>query len=137
MSEEFIFFEKTPEEVNDFISKEFFDDHLEKTNTQTQKYCICAKENREIIAVSKGGIFKNSLFISEFIVKKSKRNSGIGKKLIEKTEDYAKQAGCKNIWVDTYEYQAPEFYLKNNFVEKNRIKNYRGKDARIFFEKEI
>lgn len=39
--------------------------------------------------------------------------------------------------VDTYQYQAPNFYLKNGFIEIERIENYRNEYARIFFEKKI
>jgi ribosomal protein S18 acetylase RimI-like enzyme len=137
MTEEFEFFDEKPENIKDFLIKEFEEDNFEKTGLQTEKYCICVKRKDEIIGATKGGIFDGALYISEFAIKKSYRKSGLGSKLIERIEKYAKDKNCKKIWVDTYEYQAPEFYKKNGFLEQGRIENYRGKYAKIFFEKEI
>jgi len=129
--------EQNPDGLDQFMSETFYEDHLKKTGQHRKKYYICVKKQNEIIAGASGGIFGDSLFISDLIISKNYRNHGLGCEILEEIENHAKENNCKNIWVDTYEYQAPRFYLKNNFVEKGRIENYRGSYARIFFSKEI
>lgn len=137
MTIEYAFITTVPQETKDFMKHEFREDHYNKTGIETDKFALQVTKNDTIIAVAKGAIFDKDLFISEFIVAKTYRKNGIGKELIIRINEYAKQKDCKNIWVDTMEYQAPEFYLKNGFIEKGRIENYRGKHARIFFKKKF
>ncbi len=137
MTIQYKFVDCVSQETKEFMSCEFRSDHFNKTGIETQKFILQTKQNNKIIAIVKGAIFYKSLFIKEFIVAQSHRKLCIGKELIGRVENYAKNKGCKNIWVDTYEYQAPAFYLKYEFIEKGRIENYRGKHARIFFEKKI
>ncbi len=137
MIEKIEFFDEKPENIKEFLVKEFEEDNFEKTGLKTEKYCICVKHEGEIIGASKGGIFNKALYISEFVIKKAYRKFGLGSKLIKEIEKQARNNSCNKIWVDTYGYQAPEFYVKNGFVEKGRIENYRGEHAKIFFEKEI
>ena len=137
MTEKFEFFDKKPERFSEFTKKEF-DEHNEAvTGKKTVKYYVQVLENEEIIGASQGGIFDSALYISDFIVRKSHRKTGVGSKLMRQIERHAKEKSCNRIWVDTYGYQVPEFYAKNEFKEKGRIENYRDGYAKIFFEKEL
>lgn len=131
------FFEKKPTELEKFLNTEFATHNEEQTGSRTVKYYVSVKNEGEIIAASSGGVFDNALYISDFIVKKGLRKSGLGSILIEKICHHAKNNNCKKVWVDTYGYQAAEFYSKNGFIEKGRIENYRGGYAKVFFEKEL
>jgi ribosomal protein S18 acetylase RimI-like enzyme len=131
------FFDKKPTELEEFLKTEFEAHNEEQTGNKTKKYYVSIKKGEEMVAASSGGMFKNALYISDFIVKKGLRRSGLGSVLIEKICNHAKNNNCKKVWVDTYGYQAPEFYSKNGFIEKGRIENYRGGYAKIFFEKEL
>mgnify|MGYP001306025051 CR=1 FL=1 len=137
MTEKFEFFDKEPAGFSEFTNQEFEEHNISKTGHKTLKYYVHVLENDEIIGTSQGGMFNSALYISDFIIKKSYRKSGVGRKLINQIEEHAKKNNCKKIWVDTYEYQAPDFYKKNGFIEKGRIENYRGKHAKIFFEKKV
>jgi len=137
MTDKYEFIDVDPKTVKEFMVQEFAEDNLEKTGLKSKKYCIGVQYNNEIIGASKGKIFDAALYISEFIIKKRFRKKGAGSKLIENIETYAKKNNCTKIWVDTYGYQAPDFYQQNGFVEKGRIENYRGHHPRIFFEKEL
>lgn len=55
--------------------------------------------------------------ITELIVSKKCRKSGIGKKLMAKMEQYFKSINCEYILVDVFGYNdnAIEFYTKNNY----------------------
>lgn len=55
--------------------------------------------------------------ITELIVSKNNRKSGIGKELIKKMEEYFIQNNCKTIDIDVFGYNdnAINFYLKNGY----------------------
>lgn len=137
MTEKFEFFDKKPEGFSEFKTKEFNEHNETVTGQKTVKYYVQTLENGEIIGASQGGIFNAALYISDFIIRKSHRKLGLGSKLMRQIEGHARSKNCDKIWVDTYEYQAPDFYTKNGFKEKGRIENYRGGHAKIFFTKEL
>ena len=137
MDYKYEFFEAEPKEITAFIAKEFAKDHYEHTQLNRKLYSYSAEDNGEIIAAGRGSYFGKDCNISEIIIAEPYRNKGLGRKILNRIEDMGKKSGCTRIIVDTYDYQAPEFYSKNGFIEKGRIENYRGEHARIFFEKKI
>ena len=78
---------------------------------------IARNEQNEII----GGLYGRSLWgtleIKTFVVKTENRNEGIGRKLIEEAEKEAKIRNCRFISLDTFSFQAPEFYEKLGFIK--------------------
>ena len=78
---------------------------------------IARNELNEII----GGLYGRSLWgtleIKTFVVKTENRNLGIGRKLIEEAEKEAKNRNCRFISLDTFSFQAPEFYEKLGFIK--------------------
>ena len=55
--------------------------------------------------------------VSELVVSKSARGKGIGKKLMDKMENYFKSIGCEYIFIDVFAYNksAIEFYNKHGY----------------------
>ena len=56
---------------------------------------------------------------------------------MNKIEETAKQNNCDTIHVDTYGYQAPDFYKKIGYKKIGKIDNYRSGYERVFFKKEL
>jgi len=74
------------------------------------------EENGKVIA----GIISvlycwNCLFIDLLFVEEKYRNQGYGKALLQKVEYEAKKQKCHLIHLDTFDFQAKEFYMKNGF----------------------
>ena len=63
------------------------------------------------------------------------RGLGLGRKLMLLAEDEARRRGLLGMWVDTWTFQAPDFYPKLGFVECGRIRGYPPGHDRIFFVK--
>ena len=55
--------------------------------------------------------------ITELIVSKNSRSGGVGKKLINKMEEYFKSIGCEYVIVDVFAYNdiGKNFYNKKNY----------------------
>ena len=88
--------------------------------------CFIAVEDDKAIGVIMGKIRKYSKFdyldykcpkagiITELVVTKSEKGSGIGSMLVNKMEEYFKEMGCKYVSVDVFAYNknALNFYSK-------------------------
>ena len=55
--------------------------------------------------------------------------------LFRSAEAEAAKAGCVGVWVDTYSFQAPEFYAAMGYVPFGRLPNYPKGHERIFYRK--
>ena len=55
------------------------------------------------------------LYISVFFVEEKYRNQGLGSVLLNKLEEQAKQLGVNLIHLDTFDFQAKDFYLKHGY----------------------
>ena len=53
--------------------------------------------------------------IDFFWIEENIRKRGYGKKLLTEMEKLAKEKGCDIIEVDTFSFQAPDFYIKNGY----------------------
>jgi GNAT superfamily N-acetyltransferase len=66
-----------------------------------------------------GGLFGSTSFswlkISITATRRDRRLQGIGRALISRAEAIGRERGCKYAYVDTMDYQAPEFYLKAGY----------------------
>ncbi|CAH0341031.1 GNAT family N-acetyltransferase [Rhizobium sp. CECT 9324] len=63
------------------------------------------------------------------------RNLGVGAKLLSRAEDMARAKGFVGIYLDTFDFQAPRFYLREGFIEIGRLPSIDGKPQRIWFVK--
>lgn len=100
-------------------------------------FAIEVRQNENLIGIGEGYSFGNELYWQKIIFCEAFRGQGLGKQLYAEIEKIARERSCMKIWVDTFSYQAPEFYKKLGFSEHTVIQNYRGKYNRIFFVKEI
>ena len=63
------------------------------------------------------------------------RGLGLGRQLVERAEAAAIEAACIGVWVDTYSFQAPEFYEAIGYTPFGRLPNYPKGHERIFYQK--
>ncbi len=61
--------------------------------------------------------FGNWLEIEYLFVKEELRGQGIGSKLLQQAESEAKNRNCCFAFVNTYQFQAPDFYQKHGYKE--------------------
>ncbi|MHB8063888.1 MAG: GNAT family N-acetyltransferase [Ruminiclostridium sp.] len=65
------------------------------------------------------------------------RNLGFGKKLLSAAEEIAEQRGCKIILLDTFSFQAPDFYIKNGYDIYATLDNCPEGHKKYYFKKVI
>lgn len=76
-----------------------------------------------------------SLYIDVLWVEGNLQKQGYGTKLLDAAEQEAIKNGCKFITVDTWDFQAEGFYLKNGYERIGELKNYWLGHSKIFLKK--
>lgn len=100
-------------------------------------FSYCIEEDAEILA----GIVASSLFdtveVEYLCVRKECRGKGYGRQLLEKVEEQAKEAGIRRIFLNTYSFQAPEFYKKMGYHQLFEIDPAFKSYSQFYFVKEL
>lgn len=78
-----------------------------------------------------------SIYIDALWVDETLRKQGYGKKLLGAAEREAIENGCLFSLVDTWDFQAEEFYLKSGYERIGEIKNYWHGHSKIFLRKRL
>ena len=91
----------------------------------------------EIVGGLYGRVFFRWLYIELLVVPEQARGQGTGSTLMQMAEELAREKGCVGIWLDTFDFQAPEFYKNHGFTECGRIDDYPPGHQRFFFQKRL
>jgi GNAT superfamily N-acetyltransferase len=75
------------------------------------------------------------LFVEMFVVPEPFRNHGPGSGILKRAEDIARARGCIGVWLDTYSFQAPDFYIKQGYQLFGTIDDHPRGRQRLFFKK--
>lgn len=77
----------------------------------------------------------NWLTIKYLWVDKSMRSKGNGSRLLAQAEGIAVERGCKYVFLDTFDFQAPDFYKKYGYKEVFALEEYPVTGKRHYFVK--
>lgn len=94
-------------------------------------------DNDAILGGLYGHTFYRWLFIELLAVPEEGRGQGIGSKLMQMVEQFARERDCVGIWLDTFDFQAPGFYKKLGYTECGEIADYPLGHKRHFFQKRL
>lgn len=81
--------------------------------------------------------FGNWLEIEYLFVKEELRGKGIGSRLLRRAENEAKNRNCRFAFVNTYQFQTPDFYQKYGYKEVFALKNYPYTGQRFYYQKDL
>lgn len=81
--------------------------------------------------------FGNWLQIEYLFVKEELRGQGIGSKLLQQAETEAKNRNCRFAFVNTYQFQAPDFYKRHGYKEVFRLQDYPYTGQRFYYQKDL
>ena len=125
--------------IDDFDDFWTYDILQEELNNPNSEYFVAKLENN---ILGFAGIWKavDDVHITDIVVKKSNRQTGIGSKLLEKLIQTAKMQNFKSITLEVNEHNLPaiNLYLKYGFKNVGFRKKYYGnKDNAIIMTKEL
>ena len=84
-----------------------------------------------------GEIYWNWLYIDLLWVKDDLRGRGFGRRLMMIAENEARQQGAKNAYLDTFSFQAPDFYKKLGYEVFGELPDYPVGHQRFFLTKQL
>lgn len=84
-----------------------------------------------------GAHLQRWFFVKLLAVSPEARGSGIGARLLARAEAIAREDGLVGIYLDTFEFQAPRFYLREGYREIGRLPKIGDAPQRIWFAKEF
>ena len=95
-------------------------------------------EKREIV----GGIYGNYgafgwLYVDTLWVAENLRGRGFGAHLMALIEDHCVKAGCTDAFLNTFSFQAPEFYKKLGYTVFGQLENFPAGHSRLFLRKKL
>jgi ribosomal protein S18 acetylase RimI-like enzyme len=90
-----------------------------------------------LIAGVTGVLMYGVLYIKLLWVIETARGKGLGRKLLEEAESFAKENNCRYITVDTFDWQAKSFYEKMNYKIEHIYDGYDANSEFYFFRKKL
>jgi len=126
-----------PEEDREMIVKPLLAYNLAKAGDENYKrLAIFLRDNENEV---QGGlwakIYYNWLFVDLLFVPDAMRGENLGATLLREAENWAKSEGCRGAWLDTFAFQAPEFYKKQGYSVFGTLENYPEPHSRHFLRK--
>jgi GNAT superfamily N-acetyltransferase len=84
-----------------------------------------------------GVIYWDWLYIDLMWVKDELRGHGYGHRLLTLIEEEARQRGAKNVYLDTFSFQAPDFYKQHGYQVFGELHNFPPGHQRYFLTKQL
>jgi len=100
-------------------------------------FVIKNKDYVEIAGVLGGIGYWNGLEIKIIWVDENYRLQGLGTRLLKHIEMLAKAKGANVSMLDTFDFQAEKFYIKNGYEVIGEIKDFPKGHKRIYFSKKL
>ncbi len=92
-------------------------------------------ESGEKLAGLIGYTYGNWLTVEYLWVSESLRGQHIGRRMLAQAENTARERGCRYVFLDTFSFQAPDFYRKHGFQEVFALQEYPLIHKRHYFTK--
>jgi GNAT superfamily N-acetyltransferase len=103
-----------------------------------QNLCFILKTPEdEVVGGIIGATHWNWFYINLMWIQKDLRIQGYGSKLLEMAEEEARKRGAEKAYLDTFSFQAPEFYSKHGYKVFGELKDFPPGHKRFYMEKAI
>jgi GNAT superfamily N-acetyltransferase len=84
-----------------------------------------------------GETYLGWMFVKWFWIDDRHRGKGRGTDILRTAEDEARRRGVKNVYLDTFSFQAPEFYAKLGYREFGRLDEFPAGHYRVWMTKAL
>jgi GNAT superfamily N-acetyltransferase len=99
-------------------------------------FSLMLREDGQVVAAGRAVANMGLVEIRGLWVEPDRRGQGIGRRLLAALEAEAARRGCARAALDSYDFQAPGFYLRLGYREWGRL-DYPNGTARHFFAKDL
>jgi GNAT superfamily N-acetyltransferase len=84
-----------------------------------------------------GATYWNWFYIDLLWVQDDLRGRGFGHRLLALGEEHARQRGAKGAYLDTFSFQAPDFYKRQGYEVFGELPDFPDGHQRYFFRKQL
>ena len=107
-------------------------------DAQGKQVCIILYTPQQEIA---GGLIGEThwgwFYINLMFVKEELRGRGFGHRILTLAEEKARQSGAKHAYLDTFSFQAPDFYEKHGYRVFGELKDFPPGHQRYYLTKQL
>ena len=121
--------ETAPSETYDEFFRTYFQEYsLKKLGKESkwQSWRFVARHGETIVGIIQGDIMWGVLHIELLMVKPEYRKLGVGGALYSKVVNLAKEHDCTMMTVETFDFQAPEYWQSKGFKIDLKRPGYQG-----------
>ena len=103
-----------------------------------QRMCFVVQSpDKEILGGVIGVIYWDWLYVDLMWIREEFRGCGYGHRLMTQLEDEARQRGARHAFLDTFSFQAPDFYKKHGYRVFGELKDFPAGHQRHFMTKDL
>lgn len=129
--------------IDDEIAR-FIRDGLDKYNFDSagsyngqDLWIVARDEDGRVIGGLKGVSEYSWLFVAWLWISVEHRKQGLGEKLLAKAEEQARQRVCIGVYLDSFTFQAPDFYKRQGYEEFGRIEDFPPGHSCVWLKKRL
>jgi GNAT superfamily N-acetyltransferase len=141
MDEEYqiVYVDKPEESAWGIIGRGVHNYNLQQAgDNKFQRLCfVLQTPDQVIVGGVLGEVYWDWLYIDLLWVKDELRGRGYGHRLLMRVEDEARQHGARNAYLDTFSFQAPDFYKGHGYQVFGELKNFPTGHQRYFLTKKL
>jgi len=105
---------------------------------QFQRLCFAVRNSKqEIVGGALGELYWEWFHLDLMWLKEDLRGRGLGHRLLQAIEDEARRRGAKNVFLDTFSFQAPEFYQRHGYRVFGELADFPPGHRRYFLTKRL
>lgn len=105
---------------------------------KAQSLCfLLTSSDQGIVGGLIGATYWNWLHIDLMWVRDDLRGRGYGKRLLMLAEDEARRRGAEHAYLDTFSFQAPEFYKHHGYQVFGELEDFPSGHQRYFLSKRL
>ncbi len=129
---------KPKAEDNSFLRNKIVEFNTAILHEQASQFTVLAKnEQGDIIGGATVWEHSDAFYIDILWVDEEHRKNKIGSQLIQQIAEQALTKNIRKLFVDTFAFQAVDFYLKQGFIVIGKLENYLLGHDRIYLRKDL
>lgn len=103
-----------------------------------QRLCFALQTpDEKIVGGVLGELYWGWFHLDLLWVKEELRERGYGHLLLKTVEDEARQRGAKSVFLDTFSFQAPDFYAQHGYQVFGELQDFPPGHQRYFLKKQL
>lgn len=107
-------------------------------DSQHEQMCFVLRDpDQKVVGGLIGSTYWNWFYIDLLFIIEELRGLGYGHQLLERAEDEARKRGAKNVYLDTFSFQVPDFYKQHGYQIFGELKDFPAGHQRYFFTKSL